>query len=859
MLHKIAQAILPSRRDRLLARWSKTLREIGALEESLARESDEGLRDRASRLKERIRERFEKDLGGEIARLSEEKESAHPNLVEAFALGREASRRILGMRHFDVQIIGGLALGEGKLAEMRTGEGKTLALTLPAIYSALNGIPTHIVTVNEYLAKRDAEQMAPLYAFFGLSTGLLLDEQSQSERKEAYGRDIVYGVNHEFGFDYLRDNMAKSPEARRMRGMGMAIVDEIDSILIDEARTPLIITGQDDADTKLYQAIWREVSKLESPEDVELEMKSRQAILTERGFERLERLLEEAGVVEKGAHLYLPAAAHAMRAAQACLSAKFLFRKDREYIVEDGKIVVVDEFTGRVLRDRRWSGGIHQAVEAKEGVEIKAESKTLASITYQNFFRQYGKLCGLTGTAMTQAGEFMQIYGLEAVAIPTNRPMIRKDHPDVIYKTKEEKFEAIAREIREIAAGGRPVLAGTGSVEDSERLAEELEKLGVRHEVLNAKNHAREAKIIAMAGVPGRVTVATNMAGRGTDILLGGTPQGWEEELGDPDAAKAAWEEAKRAAREAGGLYVFGSTRHESRRVDNQLRGRSGRQGDPGDSRFILSLKDDLFEHAQKGMLAMIDQLNLMPRGTSLEHPFLNRALDRAQGAMENHHFNMRKRLLDYDNVAADQRKAVYAWRNEILDSENAKELAEQMIEEACVAICEGHAPEDSMREQWDLPGLRAALEAELALEEESWDWLADAESAREIRERALRMTKEAWRQRREALGESADALEKGEVLAILDESWQAHLTQLQGLMEGIHLRAYAQKDPLQEYKKDAFRLFGEMREEMALLAGAALMRMRPFASVAIDLGEAEWGSAIEEPSDPPIEPQRDL
>lgn len=828
MLGRIAQAIIPSRRDRLLARWGKSVKAIGAMEAGLAALGDDELRERALAAGKRARERFERDLGGDVGKLSAEKESAHPTLLEVFAIGREASKRILGMRHFDVQLVGGLALAEGKLAEMRTGEGKTLALTLPAIHSALCGIPTHVVTVNEYLARRDSEKMRPLYAFFGLTTGLLEESQEPTERREAYSKDIVYGVNHDFGFDYLRDNMAKSPQERRMRGMGMAIVDEIDSILIDEARTPLIITGKDDADLALYPAVWGAIEKLDSPADVEVDLKVRQAILTEKGFEKLEGLLEENGAIEKGEHLYLPTAAHVMRAAQACLSAKFLFHKDRQYIVQEGKIVIVDEFTGRTMSDRRWSGGIHQAIEAKEAVEIQQESKTLATITYQNFFRQYRKLTGLTGTAMTQGSEFYQIYGLEAVSIPTNRPMIRKDHPDIIYKTREEKFEAIAEDIRQAAERGRPVLAGTGSIEDSERLGAELERRGIPHELLNAKNHEREAKIIAMAGFPGRVTVATNMAGRGTDIILGGSPEIWEEESSSREEAVAAQESARAKALEAGGLYVIGSCRHESRRVDNQLRGRSGRQGDPGESRFYIALEDDLFAHAKKGLLGMIDQLNLMPKGTTLEHPFMNKALDRAQSAMENHHFNIRKSLLDYDNVASEQRKAIYGWRNEILENESAADLAEQMIAEAIAGICEAHAPAESMPEQWDLAGLGISLEAELSLDGEDWGWMVSEESAEEIKRKSIGLALERWRRRRADLGDFAESMEKAELLAIIDEGWQGHLTELGHLLDGIHLRAYAQKDPLQEYKKDAFALFGAMREEMGLAAAAALMRMRP-------------------------------
>ena len=755
---------------------------------------------------------------GSIEAFSRRPHSRSPEVARIFALVREAGRRRLGMRHFDVQLAGGMVLHEGAVSEMRTGEGKTLVITLPAILNALAGIPVHVVTVNEYLAGRDSERMRPVYEAFGLSVGLLRDGMEKGEKRAAYMADIVYGVNHEFGFDYLRDNMAVSQGENVMRGLGFSIIDEVDSILVDEARTPLIISGEDGDDTELYRVVY-DLTKNLRKADVEIDLKTKQAMLTEAGFERMEGLLCSAGVIADKSHLYEARAAHVMRVVQACMSARFILKKDRDYVVtDDGGIAIVDEFTGRLMADRRWSNGIHQALEAKEGVEVKHETKTLATITYQNFFRLYGKKCGLTGTASTQAAEFAEIYGMDVVPIPTNRPMIRIDRPDVIYRHMDEKFEAIAEEMVLANAAGRPVLAGTSSIADSERLSAVLTGKGLEHSVLNAKNHEREASIISAAGRMGAVTVATNMAGRGTDIILGGSPEGR-----DP----SEWETEHNKVVSLGGLYVIGSARHESRRIDNQLRGRSGRQGDPGESRFILSLDDDLFRaYAQNGFLAMIDKHNMMPRGSSLEHPFLNKSLDRAQAAVEHQHFSSRKQILEYDNVAAEQRRAVYAWRDEILMAQDCLDVAVSMLSKATRSLVEPHFPEGSMFEQWDAAGLAAALRVEFGITLPIGRWAEESSSASDVADLVEGAIVDVYVSSRMNVGGDVAELERSTILSVVDEFWQAHLTEMGHLMEGIHLRAYAQKDPKMEYKSEAFAMFGRMAAGMAEAAAASLMRI---------------------------------
>lgn len=809
---------------------AKALRELAEFaakceqsEAGLRALSDADLEKRARGCRDAVRGLFER--AGSLESFSRRPFSRADEVVEVFAVAREAGRRLLGMRYFDVQLSGGLALHEGEIAEMRTGEGKTLVITLPAILNALAGVPVHVVTVNDYLARRDKERMEPLYSFFGLSTGLLWDDMEKAQKPGVYGCDIVYGVNHGFGFDYLRENMVLSRSERVMRGLGFAIIDEVDSILVDEARTPLIISGEDGDDTGLYSRVYSMMDRLRKGE-FEIDLKAKQAMLTEPGFIRVEDLLVEGGVITRKSHLYESESAHIMRVVQACLNARFTLKRDKDYVVmEDGAIAIVDEFTGRLMPDRRWSNGIHQALEAKEGVAVRHETKTLASITYQNFFRLYEKKAGLTGTAMTQEAEFAEIYGMRVVSIPTNMPMIRTDHPDVIYRSAKEKFDALADEISVAHMRGQPVLAGTSSIRDSEELSGLLEKRRIPHNVLNAKNHEREALTIAAAGRVGAVTVATNMAGRGTDIILGGIPEGRDQE---------EWTDEHEKVKGLGGLYVLGSARHESRRIDNQLRGRAGRQGDPGMTRFILSLDDDLFRaYARNGVLAMIDRHNMMPSGSSLEHPFLSKSLDRAQATVEFQHFAARKQILEYDDVAAEQRKAIYSWRNEILDSGDCRPLAESLISKAVSNLCEAHVRPESIYEEWDVPGLDAMVEAEFGVRMSIASWADASTDAQDLTSRVAGGLLSAYLSARASLGPCAKDAERSAILVELDEFWQAHLTEMGHLMEGIHLRAYAQKDPKREYKADAFAMFGQMLDGMALAATGSLMRLgsgEPFA-----------------------------
>lgn len=870
LVNALLSRLARPRSEKLVARWRLGAARIGELEPQLTGLSDEQLKERALDLKARVRARYEGELAGDLKKFSIAP-AFHPQLLEAFAIGREASRRVLGMRHFDEQLIGGLALHEAKLAEMRTGEGKTLVITLPALYNALAGVPTYVVTVNDYLARRDSEAMRPLYEFFGLSVGLLRENQDPEEKRQAYESSIVYGVNHEFGFDYLRENMALSKAGRRMRGLGFAIVDEVDSILIDEARTPLIISGPDDDDLSMYPLITQAVETLQEGEHAEVDRKTRSVSLTEAGFEALEARLMGLGLIERSAHLYEPSCSHVMRVAQAALQARFLFIRDKQYIVKEGKALIVDEMTGRLMADRRWANGIHQAVESKEGLEIQQENKTLATITYQNFFRLFPKLSGLTGTAMTQAEEFGQIYGLECVPIPTHRPLIRVDRPDVMYRTLKEKWAAIGEQIRQAQAKGQPVLAGTSSIEDSEALSAQLSALGIHHETLNAKNHALEAGIIEQAGAPGKVTVATNMAGRGTDIILGGNLEARlraARETGFDDEAtllalRQGWESDRAKVLAAGGLLVIGSCRNESRRVDNQLRGRSGRQGDPGESRFVVSLEDEMFRvFAQSGFVRMIDRYNMMPEGVALEHPMLNRSLERAQTAMESHHYNMRKQLIEYDDVGARQRSMVYGWRNELIDEADASHWGRDLIEQSIEAICRARVSDEELSEHWDLAGLREEL-----LEITGWsapleEWEKTAANAEELIDRVLGRALELWSAKRAALGEQAAELERACILRCIDEYWQEHLTRLQGLLEGIHLRAYAQKNPKQEYTKDAYHMFKLMSSGIARSCAKDLFALRapePFEAEGPWAGEAAEGMGLEgseEPGSPwPVAP----
>ena len=823
MLYKMMQALGLNPSQAHLRRWRESAARIGELEEPLSRMSDAALR-------EACRQHRVSVAGAE--RVAPGRRDG--SLEASFALAREASRRVLGMRHFDVQLVGAMALHEGKLAEMKTGEGKSLCLTLAGIHNALMGDQTHVVTVNEYLARRDAESMAPLYDFFGLEVGLLAEGQDLLARREQYGKDVVYGVNHEFGFDYLRHNMARSPAERRMvRGLKFAIVDEVDSILIDEARTPLIISGSEDDDLSVYSRCWAAASSL-SPKrgEVEADERMRTVSVSESGFEKLESGFVAQGLLAAGHHLYEPENGHLLRALQACLQARFLYHRDQHYIVSEGKVLIVDENTGRLMPDRRWSNGIHQAMEAKEGVEALQESKTLATITYQNFFGLYEKLSGLTGTAMTQAGEFWDIYGLEAVPIPTHRPMVRKDRPDVVYRTQLEKFQALAQAAREAVQAGRPVLAGTSNIEESEKLAAELAKLGVPHQLLNAKNHALEAQIVEEAGLPGRVTVATNMAGRGTDIVLGGNWSAAERALRDAgssgeevSARRKRWEADRQQAIDAGGLLVLGCARNDSRRVDNQLRGRSGRQGDPGESRFFIALEDSLFRiYGNSSVLSFIHTSGMMPEGSSLEHPMLSRSLERAQASVEGHHFNMRKQLQDFDGVGASQRKIVYAWRDALIDSseDEAWETARGMVEQALDDVEESLQTGDFV-EVWSSELARRALASIAPIPPEFEAWVEAAQEGSEVKSKLLTNWLGDLDQAR-SLGWVSAEIPKSIMIERLDDAWQEHLTALQGLMDGIHLRSYAQKDPKQEYKREGYEMFSRLRGAVVGAGAGALL-----------------------------------
>ena len=731
----------------------------------------------------------------------------------------------MGMRHFDVQLIGGMVLHQGKIAEMRTGEGKTLVATLAAYLNALPGKGVHVVTVNDYLARRDARWMGQLYEFLGLTTGVVVSGQSSEEKRAAYGCDITYGTNNEYGFDYLRDNMAFSVADRVQRGLHFAVVDEVDSILIDEARTPLIISGPTDDNSDMYTKINALIPRLTrqaeegQPGDYSVDEKARQVYLTEEGHQHVEDLLMEAGLLAEGASLYDAANISLMHHLNAALRAHALYRRDVEYIIKDKQVIIVDEFTGRTLPGRRWSEGLHQAVEAKEGVPIQNENQTLASITFQNYFRLYQKLSGMTGTADTEAYEFQQIYGLEVVVIPTHRPMVRKDHGDLVYLTAKEKFDAIIQDIRECNARGQPVLVGTTSIETSEYLAKLLDEEHIKHQVLNAKQHEREAQIVAEAGRPGAVTIATNMAGRGTDIVLGGSLESELAALGEhPDAAsvervKEEWRRRHDQVLEAGGLHVIGTERHESRRIDNQLRGRSGRQGDAGSTRFYLSLEDNLMRiFASDRVKALMQKLG-MQQGEAIEHPWVTRAIENAQRKVEGHNFDIRKQLLDYDNVANDQRKVIYEQRNEIMASDDLSETIAAIRTDVINNTISAHVPPGSLEEQWDIPGLEEALE-QIGLPLKVSKWLEEDHDLHEetLRQRIIEAAERTYAEKEtQASPGVMRQFEKAVMLQVLDSMWKDHLAAMDHLRQGIHLRGYAQKNPIQEYKKDAFEMFEQL------------------------------------------------
>jgi len=804
MIGVLIKKIVGSKNERELRRIQPLVQQINQLEPRVRPLSDEQLRTRTSEFKDRI----------------EKGESIEEILPEAFAVVREAARRTLGERHYDVQLIGGIVLHEGKISEMATGEGKTLVATLPAYLNALKGEGVHIVTVNDYLAKRDSEWMGVIYRFLGLSVGVILHELNDQERKKAYDCDITYGTNNEFGFDYLRDNMKFDIEDYVQRNLNYAIVDEVDSILIDEARTPLIISGPSEESTDKYYKINRIIPSLKQEKDYQLEEKSHTAFLTEEGVSRVEKLIN----VE---NLYDPRNIDTLHHVNQALRAHTLFKRDVDYVVKDGQVVIVDEFTGRLMPGRRWSDGLHQAVEAKENVRIENENQTLATITFQNYFRMYKKLAGMTGTADTEAAEFRKIYNLDVVVIPTNMPLIRTNYPDVIYKTEEEKFRAVVREIKELYEAGRPVLVGTISIEKSERLSNLLKKQGVPHNVLNAKHHEREAEIIAQAGRVGAETISTNMAGRGTDILLGGNPKflakTFVNEEDDEEVIKKAHEKAlsivqkeKEKVVQLGGLHVLGTERHEARRIDNQLRGRAGRQGDPGSSRFYLSLEDDLLRiFGSERISHIMDRLG-MEEDQPIEHRLVTKAIENAQRRVEAHNFEIRKHLLEYDNVMNKQREVIYSQRREVLTGEDLKESVMEVVEEQAEGMVDLYADEKEHPEDWDLKGLQDAV-----FQQFSFRWSAPSGeenglNRNELKEVVLQKAKEIYLKKEEQLGAPMlRYLEKVIMLQAIDHHWKDHLLAIDQLKEGIGLRGYGQKDPLIEYQKEAYQMFLEMLDRI--------------------------------------------
>ncbi|MDE1006543.1 MAG: preprotein translocase subunit SecA [Paraburkholderia fungorum] len=834
------QKIFGSRNQRLVKQYQKTVTAINALEPQIEQLTDDQLRAKTGEFRQRV-------ASGE---------SLDKLLPEAFAVCREASKRVLKMRHFDVQLIGGMVLHYGKIGEMRTGEGKTLVATLPVYLNALSGRGVHVVTVNDYLAQRDAEWMARLYNFLGLSVGINLSQMDHGAKQEAYAADITYGTNNEFGFDYLRDNMVYETDARVQRALNFAVVDEVDSILIDEARTPLIISGQAEDHTELYvrmnalpPLLERQIGEekadgtgVEKPGDYTLDEKGRQVFLTESGHEKAERLLAEWGLIGEGESLYAPQNITLMHHVYAALRAHTLFFKDQHYVVQNGEVVIVDEFTGRLMSGRRWSDGLHQAVEAKEHVKIQSENQTLASITFQNYFRMYAKLSGMTGTADTEAYEFNEIYGLETVVIPTNRPPKRIDKQDQIYKTAKERYDAVIRDIRDCHERGQPVLVGTTSIENSELLSHLLKQAGLPHEVLNAKQHAREAEIVAEAGRPKRVTIATNMAGRGTDIVLGGNAEKQasfieqDETLSDVEKQTRIqklhdeWQALHDQVKAAGGLHIIGTERHESRRIDNQLRGRAGRQGDPGSSRFYLSLEDPLLRiFAGDRVRAIMDRLK-MPEGEAIEAGIVSRSIESAQRKVEARNFDVRKQLLEYDDVSNDQRKVIYQQRNELLEANDITETIGAMRHGVIADIVHQFVPAGSIEEQWEVPELEEVLRNEWQLDLAIQEMINESNSisADEILEAVEAAADEAYESKVEQVGrESFSAFERSIMLQTLDRSWREHLAALDHLRQGIHLRGYAQKNPKQEYKREAFELFAAMLDAVKLEVTRVVMNVQ--------------------------------
>lgn len=818
MISTLLTKIIGSRNDRTLKALRKIVKQINAMEPQFEALSDAQLQAKTAEYRQRL----------------EQGETLEQLLPEAFATVREASRRVFGMRHFDVQLIGGMVLNSNRIAEMKTGEGKTLTATLPAYLNALSGRGVHVVTVNDYLAKRDAEANRPLFAFLGMTVDCNVPGMDASQKRDAYAADITYGTNNEFGFDYLRDNMAFSPEQRVQRPLNYALVDEVDSVLIDEARTPLIISGPAEDSSELYIRVNKLIPLLvkQDKEDSEeytgdghytVDEKNRQALLTENGQIFVEELLKKEGLLAEDDSLFSATNISLLHHVNAGLRAHTLFERNVDYIVQKDEIVIVDEHTGRTMPGRRWSDGLHQAVEAKEGVKIQNENQTLASITFQNYFRLYDKLAGMTGTADTEAFEFQQIYGLDTVVIPTNKPMVRKDMGDLVYLTANEKYAAIIEDIRGCVERGQPVLVGTVSIENSELLSGILTKENIPHKVLNAKFHAMEAEIVAQAGQSGAVTIATNMAGRGTDIVLGGNWQAEIAQLENPTEAqiaelKAAWQVRHDAVLAAGGLHIIGTERHESRRIDNQLRGRSGRQGDPGSSRFYLSMEDTLMRiFASDRVTGMMKKLG-MEEGEAIEHPWVTKAIENAQRKVEGRNFDIRKSLLEFDDVANDQRKVVYEQRNELLDTSDISETIHVIRDDVYGAIIDEYIPPQSLEEMWDVPGLEARLKSDFALDLPLQQWLAEDDKLYEekLRERILDEATKLYAHKEELVGkEVLRNFEKAVMLQTLDGLWKEHLAAMDHLRQGIHLRGYAQKNPKQEYKRESFDLFTQMLETL--------------------------------------------
>jgi preprotein translocase subunit SecA len=875
MIQTVLRKIFGSRNDRLLRQYQRQVRATNALEPQIEKLSDAELRAKTDELRARVRDRLAKlpdradedpDLAAQLAaqHATARRAALEELLPEAFAVVREAARRTLNMRHFDVQLIGGIALHNGKIAEMRTGEGKTLVATLPAYLNSLGGESVHIITVNDYLAQRDADWMGKIYRFLGLTVGVNLSQMEHTLKQKAYAADITYGTNNEFGFDYLRDNMVYHVSEKVQRGLHFGIVDEVDSILIDEARTPLIISGQAEDTTDLYVKTNLIAPKLvrqkeeKAAGDYWVDEKAHQVILSEQGHEHAEELMAGAGLLSAGASLYDPGNIILMHHLNAALRAHSLFHRDQHYVVQNREIVIVDEFTGRLMPGRRWSEGLHQAVEAKEGLEIQRENQTLATITFQNYFRMYRKLAGMTGTADTEAYEFQQIYGLETVVIPTHMAMIREDRMDQVYRTAREKYRAIISDIQDCYQRGQPALVGTTSIENSELLSGMLKQEGLPHNVLNAKQHAREAEIVVQAGRPKMVTIATNMAGRGTDIVLGGNPEPEINRLlADPALDEAAktkraeelrfeWQKLHNQVVAAGGLHIVGTERHESRRIDNQLRGRAGRQGDPGSSRFYLSLEDSLLRIFASDRVAAIMERLKMPEGEAIEHPWVTRSIENAQRKVEARNFDIRKHLLEYDDVANDQRKVIYQQRNELLETADIAPTITAMRADVVANFVRQHIPPESVEEQWDIAGLEKTLDAELQLKLPIQQWLKGEPELDEqdLQARIVAAAEERYKDRTSVVPrEAMSQYERAIMLQSLDSHWREHLTALDHLRQGIYLRSYAQKNPTQEYKREAFELFSLLLEMVKTEVTRILMT--------VQIRNAEELSEVEEPEAP--------